>query len=261
MQKTVLLVLVVIVTLSCSFHKDSSEMTADEHYKYAMELFEDEDYYEAENELRIITLRYSGTPITDDAQFYLAETYYEKEEYLVASSEYSRLIRDLPQSPYVEQASYKMALCYYHLSPRSELDQKFTENAIRELELFMVDYPYSEYNEDAKKYILELKTKLAKKLLKSAYIYRKLGAHDSALMYIDLLLERYYDTEVVKEALYEKGLVYLDQENWSMVKDILVKLRSVGAEDLYSYLLEDYAAEFEDFFGEKPEEVLDISDE
>ena len=81
------------------------------------------------------------------------------------------------------------------------MDQKYTENAIRELELFMLDYPYSKYNDEAKKYILELKTKLANKLLKSAYIYRKVGAHDSALMYIDRLLERYYDTEVVKEAL------------------------------------------------------------
>lgn len=261
MRNLLILVLMITFTISCSFHKETSEMTAEEHFQYAMELFEDEDLYEAENEFRILTLRYSGTPITDDAQFYLAETYYEKEEYLVASSEYGRLIRDLPQSPYVEQASYKMALCYYHLSPRPALDQKYTENAIRELELFMLDYPYSKYNDEAKKYILELKTKLANKLLKSAYIYRKVGAHDSALMYIDLLLERYYDTEVVKEALFEKGLVYLDQENWSMVKDILVKLRTVGANDFYEYLLEDYAAEFEDFFGELPEEVLDNSDE
>lgn len=230
-------------------------MTAEEHFQYAKEIFDDEDYFEAENEFRIITMRYSGTPITDDAQFYLAETYFEKEEYLIASSEYARLIRDLPQSPYVEQASFKVALCYLNLSPRPELDQKYTEKAIREFELFITDYPSSKLVSGAKKYIIELKTKLAEKLLENAYIYYKLDAFDSAMMYINLLLERYYDTNVVKNALYQKGLVYLDQENFSMVKDILIKLKSIGAEDEYEDLMEDYVPEYEAFFDELPEEA------
>ena len=192
----------IFLLASCSFQKDTSEMTAEEHLKYSLELYHDEDLFEAENEFRTMTLRYSGQPVADDAQFYLAETYFQKEEYLIASSEYTRLVRSMPNSPYVEEASFKIPLCYQYLSPRPEVDQTYTLKAIREFEIFISDYRNSNMVPEAEKSILEMKTKLAKKLLANAYIYRRLEEYDSAILYINLLLERYYDTDVLNEALY-----------------------------------------------------------
>jgi outer membrane protein assembly factor BamD len=255
MRPLTVFLLIVLVFGGCSLQKDTAQMTAEEHFAYARELFDEEALIEAEEEFRVITMRHSGTPITDDAQFYLAETYFAKEEFLVASSEYGRLVRDMPQSVFVEEASYKTAVCYYELSPRMELAQKYTDLAIREFELFITDFPNSDFIPDARAKVKELRTKLAERMLKAAYIYRRLDEHRSAIKYIDLLLERYYDTDIVPEALYEKGLVYLEQENFTMVKDILIKLRSIDANDLYEQLLEDYAPAYEEFFGEVAAEL------
>ena len=247
------LIAIVLIISGCSLPKDTTKMTADEHFKYALELYNDEDYFEAENQFRTITMRYSGQPIADDAQFYLAETYFQKEEYLVAASEYSRLVQSMPNSPYVEEAFFKIGLSYYHLSPRPELDQSFTHKAIRRFKDFISDYPGSKHVPEAEKYIRELRNKLARKMLESAYIYRRMEEFDSAIIYLNLLLERYYDTDVVGEALYEKGRVYLDSENWKMVNDILIKLKGIGAKEFYESLKEDYIDAYQDFFGQMPE--------
>jgi outer membrane protein assembly factor BamD len=259
MFNKILLFVAGLLVVSCSFNKDTSKMTADEHFKYALELYNDEDYFESENEFRTITMRYSGQPIADDAQFYLAETYFQKEEYLIASSEYARLVRSMPNSPFVEEASYKIGLSYFNLSPRPELDQTYTNKAIRQFQDFISDYPGSKWAVEAEKNIHILRNKLARKMLESAYIYRRMEEYDSAIIYLNLLLERYYNTDVVDEALYEKGMVYLNSENWKMVKDILIKLKSVGAKDLYNSLKDDYIDAYQDFFGEVPEEFANSS--
>jgi outer membrane protein assembly factor BamD len=247
------LLFVLLFLFSCSQDVDVNSMTAEEHFAYAMELFNDESYLEAEKQFARITIKYSGTPYADDAQFYLAETNFLDEKYLVAASEYSRLVRDMPQSEFVEQAAYKVGLSYYMLSPRKDLDQKYTDKALREYQLFLDDFPTSEYVEEANKKVMELRSKKAEKMLDNAYIYRKLEEYNAALKYIDMLLERYFDTEVVKQALFEKGRVYLDKEDWTMVRDILKKLEIVKADKEREQLNEEYEAAYKEYLEDNPQ--------
>ncbi len=180
-------------------------LSADEYFEYAKSLFDRKKYLDAITEFTVITLKFSGNPVVDDAQFYLAESHFHNDEYLIAASEYQKLVNDYPQSPYVEEAFYKIGVSYSKLSQRSELDQEYTLLAIRHIQNFIEAYPKSQFREPAEKDLFNLRSKLARKQLIGGDVYRKMGIYDSAVIYYNILLEKYYDTPSAEAALYWKA--------------------------------------------------------
>jgi outer membrane protein assembly factor BamD (BamD/ComL family) len=47
---------------------------------------------------------------------------------------------------------------------------------------------------------------MAKKQLLGGNVYRKMGIYDSAVIYYNILLEKYYDTPPAETAMYWKGI-------------------------------------------------------
>ncbi len=200
-----LLLLLVILAVGCGPRVNRSELNADAYFAYAKGLYDRGKYLDAITEFTAVTLKFVGDPIIDDAQYYLAESYYGNKEYLIAVAEYQKLVNDYPSSPYVEDANFKMGMSYYELSQRPALDQEYTDQAIRLFQNFIEEFPKSDFREKAEARMLDLRTKLAKKLLLGGNTYRKMGIYDSAIIYYDLLLEKYYDTEPAAKALFWKA--------------------------------------------------------
>lgn len=210
MKKIVLTILMALLGLSlfltsCSPKVNRSQLDADAYFAYAKRLYDKGKYLEAITEFTVVTLKFSGTPVVDDAQFYLAESHFGNKEYLIAIAEYQKLVDDYPESPYVEEAFYKIGLSYYKMSLRPELDQEYTLKALRHFQNFIEAYPKSKFRPQAEEKIAALRAKLAKKELLGANVYRKMGIYDSAIIYYDILLEKYYDTPSAEPALFYKG--------------------------------------------------------
>ncbi len=200
-----IIVFIVISLSSCGkkVHKDTFD--AQRYFEYAKKQFDKGKYLDAITEFTVITLKFSGNPVVDDAQFYLAESHYMNEEYLIAVAEYQKLINDYPESPYVQEAFYKVGMSFYNLSQRPELDQEYTLKALRQFQNFIEAYPESSYRERAEKQLFGLRSKLARKQLLGGNVYRKMGIYDSAIIYYNILLEKYYDTSAAEKALYWKA--------------------------------------------------------
>ncbi len=202
----ILLAFGVCATLSaCGGGKLRANLTTDERLEHALKLFEKHDYFEARTQFRIITLNAPGSAIVDKAQFYLAECHFHMEEYIIAGEEYKKLIRLYPQSEYLDDAQFKIGLAYYKLSPKSDLDQKYTWQAIEEFQQFMEDYPESALKEEVQNYFQQVRNKLAKKDFDTADLYRKLAYYESALVYFDEVLARFYDTKYAEATLFYKA--------------------------------------------------------
>lgn len=207
---SVLLTAVFLISLSSCSRKNKNEFaSAEESFRKAMAKFEKGKYLDASETLVVITLNFSGSSVVDSAQYYLGECHYRMKEYIVASSEYERLIDHYPYSPLVEQAKYKIGMCYYELSPHYGLDQEFSQKCVDEFQEFTEDYPDSELIPEVLEKIFEIRSKLAKKVFRSGYLYFKLHDYESALVYFDRVLEFYYDTEYAPKALLRKGESYL----------------------------------------------------
>ncbi len=204
MIKKIFIILILALLWSCSSTVDTSNMTADEHLKYAMSLYNDEDYQKAVKEFQAIILQFAGSAVNDDAQFYLAMSYFKQEQYLLAAYEFSKLIRDIPASPFVPEAQFMLADSYYELSPPYPLEQTYTKKAIQEFQAFIDFFPVDKRVEEAERKIDELNNKLAQKEYHSALIYERMGYYNAAIKYYGLVVDTYHDTKFAPMALYRK---------------------------------------------------------
>ncbi|MGH7496198.1 MAG: outer membrane protein assembly factor BamD [bacterium] len=224
--KCLLFALLVIVAQvsGCGGNKLRANLTTEERLEYAVKLFSDHDYLDARTHFRIITLNAPGSAVVDRAQFYLAECHFHMEEFIIAAAEYEKVLRLYPRSEYLDDAQHKIALCYFELSPKADLDQKYTERAVEEFQKFLEDYPASELKEQASQKLEELRNKLAKKEYNSADLYRRLSYFESALVYYDEVLNRYYDTIYAEPSLYYKAEILSKLLRYSQAKEAIYLL-------------------------------------
>ncbi len=190
---------------SCSTDDVTTQMSAEERFRFGMSYYQDEDYLQAIEELKIVTIQYGGTQWADDAQYYMAEARYMREEYVLAAYEYDVLVRTMSTSEYVRLARYRKASCYYNLSPSFYRDQEYTKQAITEYQLFLEYFPTDSLAVQAEHRIAEMNTKLAEKVYQSGIIYMKMGYNKSATYYFDLVLEKYHDSPFAEPAMYYKA--------------------------------------------------------
>ncbi|RPI01463.1 MAG: outer membrane protein assembly factor BamD [Calditrichaeota bacterium] len=197
-----LLLMNVLWFLACSQHKISATATEEERMNAALKLFEKGDYFEAKTQFRILTLSNSGSIIADKAQFYLADCHFNMKEYILSASEYERLLKVYPSSEYTDDAKFKIGLSYFKLSPKSGLDQDYTDQAITHFQEFLEDYHSSNLAPEVDKYLQQARNKLAEKIYLSADLYRKMSYYQAANIYFNKVIEEYYDTDFAALALY-----------------------------------------------------------
>lgn len=242
------MLLLIIFLISCAGNKPQPDWTASEYFKYAKEKYNDEDYYDAANEFTVIVLRYAGSTVADSAQLYLADCHYNMDEYIIAAAEYEKLINTMSRSPLVPIAQYRLAESYFQLSPRPPLDQNYTEKAMRAYQNFVEDYPTHELKESAEKKILKCREKLAVKQYTNAENYRKMHEYRAAIIYYNIVIEEYYDTELADDALIGIMKVHTELEEFESVKADYVKFKelfphselSEEAEEVFASLPEEY---------------------
>jgi len=209
----ILIILVSFLLFYCGGNSPQPDWTASDFYHAAKEKYDDESYFEAVNDFTVVLLRFAGSTVADSAQYYLADSHYMMGDYLIAGVEFEKLINSMPQSPLIKKAQYKLAESYNELSPRAALDQKYTTKAIREYQYFIEEFPTDSLKEIAENKITVLRNKLAKKEYENAEIYRKMSEFTAAIVYYDLVLAKYYDTEWADDAQFGKIKTFLESED------------------------------------------------
>jgi outer membrane protein assembly factor BamD len=213
---------IVFLILNCSGKKPQTDWDAKEYYRYAKNQYNEEDYFDAVNNFTVIVLRYAGSIYADSAQYFLATAHFNMDEFIIAAEEYKKLINDMPQSPLVPSAQFMLAESYYKMSPRSALDQENTYKAIKEYQTYLEEYPLHGKKEEAEKKIIELRDRLAAKHWRNAELYRKMHKYKSCIIYCDIILNSYYDSEYAEYAQYEKALAYLAMDDIQKAKEELL---------------------------------------
>ncbi|HEX9974380.1 MAG TPA: outer membrane protein assembly factor BamD [bacterium] len=208
MRNIIVLLLVFITLAGCNRKTIKPNLSPEERMAKAQKMFSNGDYLDAKTEFRIIILNFPGGSLSDQAQFYLAECHYNLKEHILAGEEYKKLIRAYPNSEYVDDAQFKIAMSNYKLSPKSPLDQNYTDKAIEEFQRFLEDYPNSDLVPEANKFMKKSREKLGDKNFKIADSYRKRAFFRSAIIYYDYVLDNYYDTPFAEKSLWEKAECY-----------------------------------------------------
>jgi len=207
----------------CAATQEFEQLSAEQRFTRAMDLYRDKSYLDAYEEFRIVTLQFQGSAFADSAQFQMGECRFMREEYLLAAYEYDVLTRTAPTSKLVPEARYKRALSYYRQSPEYYHDQTSTRQAIDEFQSFIEYHPTDSLVTDAEAKISELNTKLARKAFENGITYMHMEYYKSAATEFDFVLEKFHDSPYAEQAQLRKAEAMLKRKKLPEAKTEIEK--------------------------------------
>lgn len=205
----------------CSTEEATAPRSAESIFESAMAKYNNEDFQEAYEEFRLLTLQYSGSDLSDDAQFRMGESKFAREEFILAAFEYEVIVRSMTTSEFVPNARYKMALCHYESARPYYLEQENTRKAIDGFQAFIEYHPTDARVPEAEAKITELNTRLAQKEYESGLIYMKMEYYRAAGVSFDHVLEKYHDTPYAESAYFRKGEALFYRRRYQEAGEIL----------------------------------------
>jgi outer membrane protein assembly factor BamD len=190
--------------------------------------YEDENWFEAVEDLRLFIRRSPTDPRAAEAQYLIGMARYQEEDYPVAAVEFEILRKDYPTSELVDDAWYMQGMCYVEQVPRTDLDQTTTHQAVDHFNRYLREYPAGSHRAEVEEQLRQLYLHLDRKELDAARLYRRLKKWEAAAVTVDTLLELRPNSELRPDALLLSADVHRRQ------------LQTDAALDAYRTFLRDY---------------------
>ena len=234
----IVLIISVLVSSCGEYEKLLKSTDYDLKKAKAKEYFEAGQFVKSSELLGQILPRYRATEEAQDLNWMNAQSYYGMSDYMTASSYFKSYIDQYPYGKYAEEASFMSAMCDYKLSPRPELDQQSTMDAIEGFKYFISRYPTSAKIEESRKLEKELEEKLVEKSYLSAKVYYNMNQYRAAVVALTNSLKEYADTKYREEMMFLKlNSLFLYAEKSFAIKQ----------KERYQAALDDYYSFMEEF--------------
>ncbi len=209
MTKHLCILLLSVIVVSCSpFQKALKSDDVKVKYETAEKLYERGKYIKAIRLFEQIVPSYKGKPQAEKMFYMYAHSLYKSKQYYTAGYQFEYFSAGYPRSEKLEETSFLSAKSYYMLSPRYSLDQKDTYKALDKLQLFINNYPNSEYMPEANQLVKELRQKLEKKDYEVAMQFYKtaefFGDFGASIRAFDNFIIDHPGTDLKEEALFYK---------------------------------------------------------
>jgi len=186
---------------SCSI-KTKNLNTAEGTLLEAQRLMKDEFYEEARNQFQRIKTEFPTSPLQLQASIGIADSYYEDEAYPAAATAYEDFVRTYPGRDEAPYALYRLGMSFAKQIPDEfERDSRTTEKARDIFSRLLVDYPQSQFKDDALARVKEAEDRLAKKAHSVAAFYEKMNLYLAAAIRYDEMVNAYPEHPLAEEAL------------------------------------------------------------
>ncbi len=193
----------VVFIFSCSRYEKL--LKSDDYnlkYSKAFEYYNKGDYIRSATLFDQIAPIFRGTKKADSVFFFQAMSYYKQNDYVLSGHYFQMFHQTFGNSPFAEEAAFNEAYCYYLSSPRPQLDQQSTYQAIDAFRLFMVKYPKSSRLAECEKYITELREKLMEKSYLGAKLYFNLEDYKASITALNSSLADFPESKYREEIMY-----------------------------------------------------------
>lgn len=232
----------VLVLVGCSGYEKILK-SSDYKRKYDAALkyyYEKEDYVRAATLFDQIALVYRGTDQADTVYYLQAMSYFKQHDYILSGHYFRTFARTYGGSPFAEDAEFMGAYCFYVTSPRPELDQTNTVQAMQAFQLYLIKYPESKRKDEVKEYLIELRDKLVVKSYLSAKLYYDLEDYKASIVALNNSLLKY------PESKYREEIMFMLVKSSYMLADrsVLSKKKERFQDTIDEYY--SFAAEFPD---------------
>ena len=227
------------LTSSCNaYQKVLNNPDIGEKYKAAEAYYTNGEYRRANRLFEQVLPSYRGKPQAQRVIFFFADSYFQIKDYYLAAYQFESFVKSYPNSDRLDEANFLAAKCYYMLSPKYSLDQKNTNEAIDKLQIFIDNFPQSEYLTEANTYIQELQTKLEKKDFEITKQYHTIRDYKASISSSDNFISSYPGTPFREDALYYKFISSFEIAINSIPSKKLTRLKAL--DEIYQTLLRYY---------------------
>ena len=234
-----LAVILISFTTACNpYQKMLNNPDVAAKYKAAEAYYNTGEYRRANRLYEQILPSYRGKPQAQRVVFFFANSYLQIKDYYLAAYQFESFVKSYPKSNKIQEASFLAAKCYYMLSPNYSLDQANTNDALDKLQIFIDNYPDSEFLAEANTYVQELQTKLEKKDFEISKQYYTIRDYKSAINAFDNFISTYPGTPFKEDALYYKFLSSYEIATNSILSKQLSRLKEL--KDIYETLTRYY---------------------
>jgi outer membrane protein assembly factor BamD len=198
--------LAALVLSSCGASKSTETIGTGKDYieqRFAQgkEAYAKEDWLEAIHIFDEIRLQAPTSSVAVEATYLEGMARYQSGTYISAAVDFRAVRRNYPSSSLAPRAQFMVGESYYALSPRPELDQKYSEYAMTEYQTFLRDYSHEKNLADsAQMRITEIRNKMGMKFFLAAELYLKLSDNKAAISGFQRVVDNYYDTPAAVEA-------------------------------------------------------------
>lgn len=202
MKKLGVLVFLLVVLASCNKTYEKAMKSKDSEFvlNAANQLYENGKWAYAVELYRKVSSSYAGTEHAENITFNTAMANFNDENYVLSAKQFRNFYVGFGRSEKAEEAFYMSSLSYYNGSPKYNLDQKNTRDAIQELQSFIDTYPTSSRVKEVNGYINELQEKLEKKAFEIAKAYYKTLKYKASSVSFANFLDDFPDSSLREEA-------------------------------------------------------------
>ena len=130
-------------------------------------------------------------------------------DYETAIFQFSRIINKYPSLKNIDYVYYMKALCYFEQISHEDLDGKFNNFALENLDQVIQRFPDSKYAKDSFQKKILVKSNIAAKHMSIARFYQKEQKYTAALNRYKLVIDSFQETKFAPEALYRVSEIYL----------------------------------------------------
>jgi len=205
MKKLLVVILTLTLLSSCSeYQKALKAEDISQKFQTGENLYNEGKYNKANKLFAQIVPSYRGKPQAEKLMYLYCMTFYKMEDYHLSGYQMERFVSSYPSSEKAEEISFLETKSYYMLSPVYTKDQTETVEAIDKLQLFINNYPNSEYLQEANKMVKELDYKLEQKAYAIAKQYNHLEDYQASIKAFDNFIFKFPGSSLREDALYYK---------------------------------------------------------
>ena len=201
--KLYIFIVFAVTAISCSkFQRIQKSSNIVEKYDAAVKYYNDGDYYRAGLLFEELVPLMRGKKEAEKTEFYYAYCEYYQRQLILSSYYFKKFYQTYPRSEFAEEAFYMHCRSLYEQSPRDDLDQRTTEEAMAAIQSFLKKYPKSKFADEVQNIYRGLSSKLNKKYFASAKLYYKIRKYKSAVIALENYRKKFPDSPYNEEAQY-----------------------------------------------------------
>src|SRR5271154_2104500 len=205
-MKRLLVILGAFLLLPASACSLRQKPSGEDYYAQGQLNFANKEYKAAIENYQQVIDKYPFSPYAEDAEMKIGLAYYQQKDYAEAIGALDDFQRMHPTSKNLELVTYYIGMSYYDQIGREDQDQGKTVAALKRFQELEQRFPEGDFAELAHDKVLVCREMLARnQMIVGNYYYKRANFRAAESRFAELL-QKYPETPVAPDALFELGI-------------------------------------------------------